>query len=117
MLLAGFPGTRASMWQQAGRAGRDGQESLAVLIARDDPLDTYLVHHPEAVFGRPMEASVFDPDNPYVLGPHLCAAASESPLTLDDLALFGPTAASVVASLVERGLLRERPGRLVLDET
>ena len=109
VLLAGFPGTRASMWQQAGRAGRDGQESLAVLIARDDPLDTYLVHHPEAVFGRPNEASVFDPDNPYVLGPHLCAAASESPLTLADLELFGPTAASVVASLVERGLLRERP--------
>lgn len=109
VLLAGFPGTRASMWQQAGRAGRDGQESLAVLIARDDPLDTYLVHHPEAVFGRPNEASVFDPDNPYVLGPHLCAAASESPLTAADLELFGPTAASVVASLVERGLLRERP--------
>jgi DEAD/DEAH box helicase domain-containing protein len=109
VLLAGFPGTRASMWQQAGRAGRDGQESLAVLIARDDPLDSYLVHHPEAVFGRPNEASVFDPDNPYVLGPHLCAAASESPLTAADLELFGPTAAAVVASLVEQGLLRERP--------
>ncbi|HEY0870277.1 MAG TPA: DEAD/DEAH box helicase, partial [Acidothermaceae bacterium] len=73
VLLAGFPGTRSSMWQQAGRAGRDGQESIAVMTARDDPLDTYLVHHPEALFGRPVEAAVFDPDNPYVLGPHLCA--------------------------------------------
>ena len=109
VLLAGFPGTRASMWQQAGRAGRDGQESIAVLVARDDPLDTYLVHHPEALFGRPVEAAVFDPDNPYVLGPHLCAAASEWPLSPDDLAMFGPTAAGVVTDLVSRGMLRARP--------
>ncbi len=108
VLLAGFPGTRASMWQQAGRAGRDGQESLAILIARDDPLDTYLVHHPEALFGRPVEAAVFDPDNPHALGPHLCAAASEWPLSDDDLALFGPTARSVVDQLVADGWLRAR---------
>ena len=108
VLLAGFPGTRASMWQQAGRAGRAGQESLAIMIARDDPLDTYLVHHPEALFGHPVEAAVLDPDNPYVLGPHLCAAASEWPLDDDDLPLFGPTAHAVVDDLVEQGLLRKR---------
>jgi len=108
VLLAGFPGTRASMWQQAGRAGRAGQESLAVLIARDDPLDTYLVHHPEALFGRPVEAAVLDPDNPYVLGPHLCAAASEWPLCDDDLPLFGPAARAVLDELVAEGLLRRR---------
>ena len=109
VLLAGWPGTRASLWQQAGRAGRTGEGALAVLIARDDPLDTYLVHHPDAVFGRPVEATVLDPGNPYVLGPHLAAAASELPLTEDDLALFGPTAPAVVEDLVERGLLRRRP--------
>ncbi|HEY5032394.1 MAG TPA: DEAD/DEAH box helicase [Actinomycetes bacterium] len=109
VLMAGWPGTRASLWQQAGRAGRTGQDSLAVLVARDDPLDTYLVHHPEAVFGQPVEATVLDPDNPYVLGPHLCAAAAELPLTTDDLALFGPAAAAVVTDLVRRGLLRARP--------
>ncbi|MCL9761876.1 DEAD/DEAH box helicase [Frankia sp. AiPa1] len=108
-VTAGFPGTLASLWQQAGRAGRDGQRSLAVLVARDDPLDTYLVHHPEAVFGRPVEASVFDPDNPYVLGPHLECAAAELPLADADLELFGPATARVVDDLVRRGRLRRRP--------
>jgi DEAD/DEAH box helicase domain-containing protein len=110
VLLAGWPGTRASMWQRAGRAGRAGDDALAVLVARDDPLDTYLVHHPEAVFGAPVEASVSDPTNPYVLGPHLAAAAAELPLTESDLPAFGPGAGDVVAALVRRGLLRVRPG-------
>jgi len=108
VLLAGYPGTRASMWQQAGRAGRGGRESLAVLVARDDPLDTYLVTHPEALFGPPVETTVLDPDNPYVLAPHLCAAAAELPLGADDLELFGPSAPALVAELTERGLLRQR---------
>jgi len=112
VLLAGYPGTRASLWQQAGRAGRGGQGALAVLIARDDPLDTYLTHHPEALFGRPVESTVFDPDNPYVLAPHLCAAAAELPLTDADLTLFGPAAVEVAEHLVGRGLLRRRDAGL-----
>lgn len=109
VVLAGWPGTRASMWQQAGRAGRAGREALAVLVAREDPLDTYLVHHPEALFGRPVETAVLDPDNPYVLEPHLCAAAAELPLKEDDLALFGPVAKELVPELATRGMLRGRP--------
>ena len=109
VLVAGFPGTRASLWQQFGRAGRTGQGSLAILVARDDPLDTYLVTHPQMLFGTPVEASVFDPDNPYVLGPQLCAAAQESPLTDDDLVLFGASSSGVVASLERAGMLRRRP--------
>jgi DEAD/DEAH box helicase domain-containing protein len=108
VLIAGWPGTRASLWQQAGRAGRTGRDALAVLIARDDPLDTYLVHHPEAVFGHPVEATVLDPDNPYVLAPHLCAAAAELPLTTADFELFGPRAGQVADELCGRGLLRHR---------
>ena len=80
-----------------------------MLIARDDPLDTYLVHHPEALLGQPVEGTVFDPDNPYVLAPHLCAAAQEQPLTTADLPLFGPTARGLLDDLVEAGLLRRRP--------
>lgn len=108
VVIAGYPGTRASLWQQAGRAGRAGQGALAVLVARDDPLDTFLVHHPEALFRQPVESTVLDPDNPYVLAPHLCAAAAELPLTEADLDLFGPAAPDLLPQLVTSGLLRRR---------
>src|SRR5215472_10378988 len=112
VLIAGWPGSRAALWQQAGRAGREGQHAVAVMIARDDPLDTYLVHHPEMLINRPVEATVLDPENPYVLGPHLCAAAAELPLTDADLTLFGPSAAATAQSLVGSGMLRRRGNRL-----
>jgi len=110
VVLAGYPGTLASMWQQAGRAGRAQRESLVVFVARDDPLDHYLAHHPRAVFGRPIEATVTDPTNPYVLGPELCCAAAELPLRPEDLADFGgPAAEAQVEALVAAGALRRRP--------
>ncbi|MFD5895762.1 DEAD/DEAH box helicase [Streptomyces sp. NPDC060366] len=108
VVIAGYPGTRASLWQQAGRAGRAGQGALAILVARDDPLDTFLVHHPEALFQQPVESTVLDPDNPYVLAPHLCAAAAELPLTEADLDLFGPAVPELLPQLVTAGLLRRR---------
>jgi DEAD/DEAH box helicase domain-containing protein len=110
VLIAGWPGTRAALWQQAGRAGREGRGAVAILIARDDPLDTYLVHHPEALLHRPVEATVLDPGNPYVLEPHLCAAAAELPLTQADIGMFGPAAAAVADDLSRRGMLRPRSG-------
>lgn len=108
VLVAGWPGTRVSFWQQVGRAGRAGSEGLAVLVAREDPLDTYLVQHPAAVLDEPVEATVFDTGNPYVLAPHLAAAAAERPLRADELGSFGPGAAAVLDDLVERGWLRRR---------
>jgi DEAD/DEAH box helicase domain-containing protein len=110
VVVAGFPGTRASFWQQAGRAGRGRDEALVVLVARDDPLDTYLVHHPDALLGAPVEGCVLDPGNPYVLAPHLACAAAELPLTSADIATFGGAAAeAALAELVADGVLRRRP--------
>jgi len=109
VLIAGWPGTWSSLWQQAGRAGRSGRAATAVFIARDDPLDSYLVHHPDTLLGHPVEPAVLDPANPYVLGPHLAAAAAELPLTQPDLELFGPAAAGAVAGLAAAGELRSRP--------
>ena len=108
VVLAGFPGTVTSFWQQAGRSGRRGQSALIVLIARDDPLDTYLVHHPRALLNTPIERVVIDPRNPYVLGPQLLCAATELPLT--DVEVRTWDAESVAATLIDDGLLRRRPG-------
>ncbi|MBV9092866.1 MAG: DEAD/DEAH box helicase [Streptosporangiaceae bacterium] len=108
VLIAGWPGTFSSLWQQAGRAGRAGRSAAAVLIARDDPLDTYLVRHPEMLLQHPVEATVLDPANPYVLAPHLCAAAAELPLTDQDMDIFGEGARPAVAKLARAGRLRRR---------
>ncbi|MDR0482495.1 MAG: DEAD/DEAH box helicase [Cellulomonadaceae bacterium] len=110
VLIAGWPGTLMSLWQQAGRAGRAGSDGLVTFIARDDPLDTYMVLHPESIFDAPVEATVFDPTNKYVLAAHLCAAAAEIPLRGADLPRFGPLdrVHPVLTELTDGGLLRRR---------
>ena len=108
VVIAGFPGTVASFWQQAGRCGRRGQSALVVLVARDDPLDTYLVHHPEALLGKPVERVVTDPRNRYVIGPQLLCAATELPLTQDELDRW--RAEPAAGELEQAGLLRRRSG-------
>lgn len=106
-ITAGWPGTRASFWQQAGRSGRAGAEGVSILVASNNPMDQYLVHHPEEILSE-VEENTFDPTNAYVLSPHLCAAAAESPLTAADFSLFGIDQQFVTA-LVEMGYLRQRP--------
>jgi DEAD/DEAH box helicase domain-containing protein len=110
-ILVGFPGTIASMWQRAGRAGRGTDEALAVLVAGDDALDQYLMRHPDYLFERPCEHAVIDPDNPYILARHLRCAAAEIALIEPDFALFGPRARELVPWLVEAGELAPRRGR------
>jgi DEAD/DEAH box helicase domain-containing protein len=111
-VLTGYPGTRASMWQQAGRAGRRSDESLAVLVAQDDPLDQYLAQHPDELFERPSEAAVIDPTNPYVLEPHLRCAAREFPITDEEATtFFGPLALDALERLAEQDLVKHRKER------
>lgn len=111
VVVAGWPGTRASFFQQIGRAGRGGQDALAFFVASDDPLDTFVVEHPGAVFDLGVEDTVLDPANPHLLGPQLCAAAAELPLRPEDLPWFGgpERVRELLDVLVEQGLLRRRP--------
>jgi DEAD/DEAH box helicase domain-containing protein len=111
VLLAGYPGTIASTWQQAGRAGRRHDESLAVLLAGNDPVDQYLWRHPDYFFAQSPEHAVVDPDNPYVLANHLRAAAFELPLDASDAVRFGPLAAPIAAGLADDGELSAIDGR------
>jgi DEAD/DEAH box helicase domain-containing protein len=109
-LLVGFPGTLCSLWQQAGRAGRRQDESLAIFIAYDDPVDQYLMRHPDFVIDRPLEQAIIDPQNPHVLWSQLQCAACEYRLTTEDVALFGEMAEGVIDTLVEEQKLGEADG-------
>lgn len=107
----GYPGTIASFWQQAGRAGRRGQHALNVFVPRNEPLDNFLLQHPEALLDRPVEEIVFNPHNPHLVSAHLLAAAAEAPLTHTDLELFGPQAAAMATAAAQTGLLRKVGGK------
>lgn len=115
-ITVGWPGTRASLRQQIGRAGRAGAPGTSVLIASDNPLDAYLVRHPEHILGE-VEASVIDPSNPWVLAPHIAAAAAEIPITPSDITYFGPELRGVTERLVADGYLKRRPTGYFWDAT
>ena len=89
VVIAGWPGTVASLWQQAGRAGRRDREAVVVFVAEDNPLDHYLLANPIQLWERPLEQAVADITNPYILGPHLDCAAWELPLHPDER-MFAP---------------------------
>ena len=87
-----------------------------MLVAQDDPLDQYLVGHPDALFHQPAEDVVIDPTNPYVVGPHLRCAARERPLAEGEAErFFGPAGADAETVLVEAGVLTRRATGLVHD--
>jgi len=109
-ILVGFPNTIASTWQQAGRAGRQREPALAVVVAYDDPIDQYLMRHPEYFFRQSPESAVLDPENAYVLASQLSCAAYELPLTREDEALFGPRAPRIAELLEEEGSMKSLDG-------
>ncbi|MGZ8786434.1 MAG: DEAD/DEAH box helicase [Acidimicrobiia bacterium] len=107
-----FPGTLASFWQQAGRAGRSQKHSLGVLVGGEDALDQYYMSHPRQLFTRPPESAVINPDNPLVVEAHTRCAAHELPLQPEDQKFLGDGMEEAANRLVQAGDLRLREGRL-----
>jgi DEAD/DEAH box helicase domain-containing protein len=108
-----FPGTIAAFRQQAGRAGRSTRESLVTLVAGEDALDQYFVHHPAELFTRRPEAVVVNPSNPLLAEAHVACAAHELPLVLEDRDVLGEATEEAAARLAAAGHLRPVDGRLV----
>ncbi|MGE5506896.1 MAG: DEAD/DEAH box helicase [Chitinophagales bacterium] len=109
-VLVGYPGSIASTWQQAGRAGRRTGTSLAVFVASSNPLDQYLITHPDYFFGRAPEEAFVNPDNLPILISHLKCAAFELPF--EDGETFGvETTAEVLEFLAENKVLHHVGGR------
>ncbi|WP_353067503.1 DEAD/DEAH box helicase [Arcanobacterium hippocoleae] len=109
VIVTGWPGTMASFQQQIGRTGRAGAAGVAVFIGRDDPLDQYLLDHSQLLAQTPTEMNVFDPNNPWILPSHLCAAAAELPLSETDLVVFGLADQKLFTQLTSQELLKSRP--------
>src|SRR5215468_9426414 len=108
-VLAGYPGTIASMWQQAGRAGRRTGQSAAILVATSSPMDQYLAAHPDYLFGAPPEHALINPENPFILVNHLKCGAFELPFGSDER--FGNDVAPHLAGLEQEGLLHQAGGK------
>ncbi len=106
VVQAGFPGTRASFWQQMGRAGRRQEKAHGILILAVQPLDQHIARDPDWLIGQPTEHAVVDRDNLAIQLAHVRAAAAELPLSLDDAALF-PDLGEIVPVLRKAGELRQ----------
>lgn len=106
-VLTGYPGSIASAWQQAGRSGRSTGSSLSFLIAQDNPLDQYLMRNPDFFFAKNFDNALINPDNPYILKPHLLCAAWEKPLSDEDKEFFGAGVDAALAELEQEGKLRK----------
>ena len=109
-LIVGFPGTVASTWQQAGRAGRGTEPAIVFFIAYNEPVDQFIMRHPEYLLGQSPESAVIDPENLYILAGQLGCAAAEMPLRPEDARYFGARTGEVAGALADEGLLRAAGG-------
>ena len=105
-IIVGYPGAIASLWQQAGRAGRGQDESLVILIAQNAPIDQYLMAHSDYLFAQNPEQAVVDPDNPHITIGHLKCATHELPLSDDEAKIFGEFAPMLLELMDEDKLVK-----------
>jgi DEAD/DEAH box helicase domain-containing protein len=110
-ILVGYPGTIASLWQQAGRAGRGTEESIVFLLAQNSPMDQYLMAHTGYLFDQNPENAVVDPDNPHIVVGHLKCASHELPILLEEVEDFGDYAEPVLEVLEEDQNIRNIDGK------
>jgi len=108
VVMTGYPGSVTSTWQQAGRAGRGSDQSLAFLVAISDALDQYLMRHPQYLFTFPKERVMANPGNPYILESHVLCAAYELPIEEADFDIFGESLAPMLAALENEGSITHR---------
>ena len=109
-VIVGYPGTRASFWQQSGRAGRNGQTCVNYLILENQPFDQYIAVEPGWLFEGKSENAIVDPDNLLIELTHIRAAAAELPLSLDDAALF-PSLGEIIPVLMKAEEVKSMAGR------
>ena len=105
-VLVGYPGTIASLWQQAGRAGRGDEPSIVFLLAQNAPMDQFLMAHTDYLFAQNPENAVVDPDNPHIVVGHLKCATNELPLHDDNTGIFGDYASDILELLEEDQCVR-----------
>ena len=109
-IVAGFPGSFNSFWQQSGRAGRRGGTSVSVFIASMSPVDQYIIGDPDWFFRKSNEEAYIDPDNPYILTDHIKCACFELPFTDEELEtdtlIYDENAKDALAYLEEAGIVR-----------
>jgi DEAD/DEAH box helicase domain-containing protein len=105
-ILVGYPGTIASLWQRAGRAGRGADDALVILVAQNSPIDQFLMYHPDYVFAKSPERAIVDPDNPHIVVGHLKCALHELPLPDEGVSSFGEYAQPILELLEENGVAR-----------
>jgi len=100
-VMAGYPGSMASAWQQAGRAGRRADSAVAVMVASSAPVDQYVVNHPDYFFGKPPESGVTDPNNLVILMSHIKCSAFELPFADGEKFGYGKTRVEATNEILE----------------
>ena len=102
VIISGYPGTMISTWQQAGRAGRSRQKSLAILIAFENQLDQYFMNNPTFFFDKPHENAIIDLTNPILQEAHLLCAAKELPLKYGEVEKYFGISDEILEDLVSK---------------